>query len=169
MRLFVSASIRTDIRGFLAPRRSTSDGGISDPLIPFSDLKPRQDKYVIKLWQHQITPTLNVLLPACCSNISKGEATKRKCPQLPLAYAFSRFISFTKKNNILSNTVHQNSITKQLNQKQVSTPHLIFHRLSVVLWLEKEAYPENSHVVFCHNKRNNCLRLNLKPICVSIF
>ena len=45
--------------------------------------------------------------------------------------------------------------SKQIN---VVALHLIFHRfspfnscLSVVLWLDKRDYPENSHVVFCPN------------------
>ena len=49
-------------------------------------------------------------------------------------------------SSILSNTGHQNNITKQLNQKQISVLHLIFHRLTVVLVLicslKKELTPK---------------------------
>ena len=53
--------------------------------------------------------------------------------------------------NILPNTGHQNNTTKDLNQKQVSA--LISFPpfkccLSVVLYIEKRAYLQNSHVVF---------------------
>ena len=51
-----------------------------------------------------------------------------------------------------------NNITKRLNHRQKSILHLIFHRitcLSVVLYPEKGAYPENSRVVFCPNKQRS--------------
>ena len=51
-------------------------------------------------------------------------------------------------------TGHQNKVTKQLNQKQVSILHLIFHHLTVVYVLfcsmKKGAYPEKLRVGFSH-------------------
>ena len=44
-----------------------------------------------------------------------------------------------------------NNTTKLLNQKQISTQHLLFHRSAVVLSLENGAYPQNMPRVFCHN------------------
>ena len=66
----------------------------------------------------------------------------------------------TKHANILPSIGHQNSVTKQLNRKQVSILHLIFDCLIVVyvfvfLQLEKGFTPENSRVVFCHIKQRS--------------
>ena len=55
---------------------------------------------------------------------------------------FGRLLAWQKQHN---------------NEQQRSILHLIFDHLigfflSVVLSLEKRDYPENLHVVFCHNK-----------------
>ena len=42
---------------------------------------------------------------------------------------------------------HQNNTAKQLKSKQIRILHFIFHRLSVVLWLEKGADPHILQVV----------------------
>ena len=44
-----------------------------------------------------------------------------------------------------------NNTTQQLNKKQISTLHLVFHRSALVLSLENGAYPKNVPRVFCHN------------------
>ena len=51
---------------------------------------------------------------------------------------------------------HQNNITKQLNQKQVSILHLIFLHLTVKCsQLEKGFYPENLRITFCYDKKHS--------------
>ena len=52
-------------------------GDISDDLIPFCDVKPRMNQYIMELWQHQwdkcpdnklhqVRPKLIDYLPSCC-------------------------------------------------------------------------------------------------------
>ena len=42
---------RTNIRPVKNGLKDALDGDISVELIPFSDLKPRTNKYILKLWQ----------------------------------------------------------------------------------------------------------------------